>query len=136
MVKPTECNYVDHLMPDHVDAYIQTDGGGELAHSHAFRKTVKHHGYDTTTTAAGASHQNGIVERPHRTLKERMRCLLYAAQLGVEFWADALKHLTWLYNCTYHRAIDMTPLQAYTGQVPALDSIITFGSKITAKRPG
>ena len=30
----------------------------------------------------------------------------------------------------------MTPLQAYTGQVPVLDSLITFGSKITAKRPG
>ena len=64
-VKPTDCNYVDHLMPDQLDAYIQTNGGGKLAHSHAFRKTVKHHGYDTTTTAADASHQNGIVEQPH-----------------------------------------------------------------------
>ena len=35
-VKPTDCNYVDHLMPNQVDAYIQTDGGGKLAHSHAF----------------------------------------------------------------------------------------------------
>ena len=52
-------------MPDQVDAYIQTDGGGELAHSHAFLQTVEHHGYDTTTMAADASFQNGIVERPH-----------------------------------------------------------------------
>ena len=30
----------------------------------------------------------------------------------------------------------MTPLQAYTGQILALDSLITFGAKITAKKPG
>ena len=119
-----------------MDAYIQTDGGGELSHSHGFQKTVDHHGYDVTNTAADASHQNGIVERPHRTLKERIRCMLYAARLGVDYWADALQHATWLYNQTYHSALSMTPLQAYTGQIPSLDSLITFGTKITAKKPG
>ena len=97
---------------------------------------MKHHGYNTTITAADVSFQNGIVERPHHTLKEQMRCLLYAARLRVEFWADTLKHVTWLYNCTYHSAIDITLLQAYTGHVPVLVSLITFGTKITAKRPG
>ena len=87
-------------------------------------------------TATDASSQNGIVERPHRTLKEKMRCMLYSARLGTEFWADAILHATWLYNRTYHSAIKMTPLQAYTGQIPALDSLITFGAKITAKKPG
>ena len=87
-VHPTECNFINTLMPDQVDAYIQTDGGGELSHSHGFRKTVDHHGYNVTTTAADASHQNGIVERPHRTLKDQ--CTLYAARLGFEYWADAL----------------------------------------------
>ena len=59
-------------MPGHVDAYIQTDGGGEFATSHAFRATCDRHGYDVTTTAPDASHQNGIVERPHCTLKDRI----------------------------------------------------------------
>ena len=135
-VHPTDCNFINTLMPDQVDAYIQTDGGGELSHSHAFRTTVDHHGYDVTTTAADAPHQNGIVEQPHRTLKERIRCMLYAARLGVEYWADALQQATWLYNRTYHSAIDMTPLQAYSGQVPSIDSRITFGTKITAKKSG
>ena len=62
--------------------------------------------------------------------------MLYAARLGVEFWADALIHATWLYNQTYHSAVQMTPFEAYTGRVPVLDSLITFGSKITAKKPG
>jgi hypothetical protein len=30
----------------------------------------------------------------------------------------------------------MTPLQAFPGHIPALDSLITFGAKITAKKPG
>ena len=134
-VAPTECNYIDQLMPDHVDAYIQTDGGGEFAASHAFRTTCGGHGYDVTSTAADASHQNGIVERPHRTLKDRIRCMLYAARLGTEFWSDALLHATWLYNRTYHSAINKTPFEAYTGRIPSLDSLITFGTKITAKKP-
>ena len=30
----------------------------------------------------------------------------------------------------------MTPIQAYLGQILVLDSLITFGAKITAKQPG
>ena len=135
-VHPTSCNYIDHLMPDHVDAYIMTDGGGELSKNHGFCSTADKNGYDVTSTATDASFQNGMVERPHQTLKERMRCMLYAARLRTEFWSDAIIHATWLYNRTYHSAIGMTPFEAYTGRLPSLDSLITFGTKITAKRPG
>ena len=62
--------------------------------------------------------------------------MLYSSRLGTEFWADAILHATWPYNQTYHSAIKMTPLQEYSGQIPALDSLITFGAKITAKKPG
>ena len=66
---------------------------------------VSEYGYDLTSTGPDASHQNGIVKRPHQTLKERICCMLYAARPGVEFWADALIHATWLYNQTYHSAV-------------------------------
>jgi hypothetical protein len=59
---------------------------------------------------------------------------MYSVQLGTEFWADALLHATWLYNRTYHSQIKVTPLQAFSGQVPSLDSLITFGAKITAQQ--
>ena len=94
------------------------------------------HRYNVRTTAVDASSQNGIVERPHRTLKEQKRCMIYSSRLGTEFWADAIMHATWLYNRKYHSAIKMTPLQAYSGQILALDSLITFGAKITAKKSG
>jgi len=65
-----------------------------------------------------------------------MRCMLYASRLGSEFLTDALLYAVWLYNRTYHSAIKMTPYQAYTYMVPSLDNLITFGTKITAKKPG
>jgi len=65
-----------------------------------------------------------------------IHCLLYSAGLGTEYWADALRYVIWLYNQTYHSAIDMTPTQAYTGNIPLVDELITFGAKITAKKPG
>lgn len=82
-----------------IKAFIMTDGGGELTDD-KIRKLVDRHGYTAITSAPESSHENGIVERPHRTLKERIRCMLYAARLGTKFWADTLLHATWLYNRT------------------------------------
>lgn len=114
--------------------YVRTDNGNELAGSEAFRRVIDQHRYTLETTAPDSSGQNGIAERPHRTLKERIRCLLYTAGLGIEFWSDALLHAVWLYNRTYHQSIEMTPYQAWTGRIPCLDRLLTFGAKITARR--
>jgi hypothetical protein len=138
VVQPTDddIDLFGDLLPDQVEATITTNGGGELSKSHELKRVCNSHGYEVNSTAADSSSQNGIVEQPHRTLKERMRCMLYSSRLGTEFWADALLHAMWLYNRTYHSKIKMTLLQAFSGQIPALDSLITFGVKITAKKPG
>jgi hypothetical protein len=73
-------------------------------------------------------------ERPHRTLKECVRCLLYTAAFGLEFWSDSLLHYVWLYNRTFHRALDMSPYEAYTKQTPTVDGLLTFGCRIVAKK--
>ena len=112
-VQKTNVDFFDKmidLLPDHVNATITTVGGGELSRSFDVPRMANSHGYEVNTTASDASSQNGIVERPHRILKERMRCMLYSARLGTEFWADAIMHATWLYNRTYHSAIKMTPI--------------------------
>jgi hypothetical protein len=103
--------------------------------SHDLKRVCNTQGYEVNSTAADSSQQNGMVKRPHRTLKERMKYMMYSARLWIEFWTDALLHATWLYNRTYHSTIKMAPLQAFSGQIPALDSLITFGAKITAKKP-
>ena len=113
---------------------IRTDNGTDLAGSQEVLQVAAKHGYTVETTAPDSSSQNGMAERPHRTLKEKVRCLLYTAGLGVKFWSDALLHAVWLYNRTYHSSIAMTPYQRWTGRIPNLDNLITFGTKIISKK--
>jgi hypothetical protein len=63
--------------------YICTDNGNKLDGSEAFRQVVDKHKYTLKTTAPDSSGQNGLVEQPHRTLKEKIRCLLYTAGLAL-----------------------------------------------------
>ena len=56
---------IHDLLPDHVNATITTDGGGELSGLLDVIRTANNHGYEVRTTATNASSQNGIVERPH-----------------------------------------------------------------------
>jgi hypothetical protein len=84
IIQPTD-DYIDFfgdLLPDHVKSTITTDGGGKLSKSHDSTKVCNSHGYEVNSTAADSSSQNGMVERPHQTLKERMRCMMYSARLG------------------------------------------------------
>jgi hypothetical protein len=113
---------------------IRTDNGGELAGSDDFRQTTGQHGYILETTAPDTSNQNGLVERPHRTIKEKVRCLLYTAGLSIQFWSSALLHAVWLYNRTFHSSLDMSPYQAYTGRRPTVDGLLTFGTRVTPKK--
>jgi hypothetical protein len=71
---------------------IRMDNEGEFSGSEDFRQVVGEHGYILETTASDASNQNGLAERPHRTLKEKVRCLLYTGVLGILFWSSALDH--------------------------------------------
>jgi len=77
---------------------IRTDNGGELAGSSRFTQTIVDHNYVLETIAPDGSTQNSISEQPHRTLKERRRCLLYMVRLNIELWSYVLIHTTWLYN--------------------------------------
>ena len=66
----------------------------------------------------------------------KIRCMLYAARLDTSFWVEALLHATWLYNRQYHSAIEKTPFEAFMGRQPSLEALVTFGCKVTAKKPG
>ena len=114
---------------------IRTDGGKEFAGSDASREKCSEFDYDVQTTGPDSSSQNGKGERPHRTLATKTKCLLYTARLGMPFWCSAIVHATYLYNRTHHSAIDMTPIEAFTGFKPLCGHILTYGCTITAKKP-
>lgn len=77
---------------------VRTNNGTEFANSEAFRHTILKNNYSLETTAPDSSSQNGTAEQPHRTLKTKLRCLLYTAGLSGQFWSYALRHVVWLYN--------------------------------------
>jgi hypothetical protein len=114
---------------------IRTDGGKEFAGSNDFRAKCSEHDFDDQVTGPDMSSQNGRGGRPHRTLAEKTKCLLYTATLGVEFWDSAIVHACYLYNRTYHSAIDQTPYEAFTGFKPNCGHILTYGCTVTAKKP-
>jgi hypothetical protein len=107
-----------HGTKEHMLKKICTDEGGELWGSHELQKAIRDAGYIMEPTAPNASFQNGVAERPNRTLADMMRSMLHAVHLGPEYWCWAMLHAVYLKNPLPHQTIATTPYEAYTGQRP------------------
>ena len=70
------------------------------------------------------------------TYGDMMWSMLNAAQLGPEYWSWALLHAVYLKTHMPHRAIGITPYQAYTGKKPNLKHLRIFGSPVISRLPG
>lgn len=117
---------------------ICTDQGGELARCKAFQDTIADSNYSLETTGAGNSSQNGLAERPHRTLGNMIRSALLNSNLPSKFWSDALVHSTFIKNRLPHAAFNYksTPYTELTGNKPNLKQLRIFGTPITTRKPG
>jgi len=115
---------------------IRSDQGGELYRSTAFQEMTNQEGFILQPTATDASFQNGLAERPNRTLAETMRCLLHNAGLGPQYWSWALTHSVYLKNRLPHRAIGCTPYEAWSGKKPNVSKLRIFGSPVIVRLPG
>jgi hypothetical protein len=118
------------LGPDVPDKYVMFDRGGELGHSEAVVDLFAEHGYRQVPTATNASYQNGLGERPHRTIGDGMRTLLHGAALPYKFWPYAFHHFLRVYNFTPHRDDVKTPYEIISGRVPNLQFLRTFGCRM------
>jgi hypothetical protein len=75
-----------------------------------------------------------MVERYIRTMKERVRCMLYHNKVPISFWAEALKYATYIVNrsvCTsdLHR----TRYERFFQRKPSVHKIRTFGCTVYAR---
>jgi hypothetical protein len=116
--------------------YLRMDQGGELWRSNELRDVAFAAGYDFEPTGSYAASENGKVERANGTFGAMVRCLLYSAGLHPRFWSAALVHAFYLKNRLYHKALCMTPHEAWTGDKPSLAHLCTFGALVTARKPG
>lgn len=121
---------------DHPHKTVRTDQGRELGKSSEFRTMIAKEGFHLELTGADASNQNGIAERPNRTLGEMMRCMLHGADLGPGYWSYALLHATYIMNRMPHSSLNKSPYEALTGSKPNLTRLRVFGSRVCARKTG
>jgi hypothetical protein len=116
--------------------YLRMDQGGELWRSNELRDVAFAAGYDFEPTGSDAASENGKVKQANGTFGAMVRCLLYSAGLHPRFWSAALVHTVYLKNRLYHKALCMTPHEAWTGDKPSFAHLRTFGALVTARKPG
>jgi len=106
---------------------FRTDGGGEYT-SKKFAEYLKSEGILKETTTPYTPQSNGVVERAHRTIMERVRCMLDDAGLSKKYWAFAVSVAVDLKNRTPTRSVvGKTPYEAWHGRKPLLKHLRVFG---------
>ena len=129
-------NFLDIHAPKCPDKYVCMDQGGKLYHNPAVRKLFQQKGYTIRPTGADASHQNGPVERSHRTVADRIRCLLSGANLPIKFWPYAFHHSLRILNAIPGRGQEKSPIELATGKRENLKNFKTFGARVWIRPPG
>ena len=109
---------------------FRSDGGGEYT-SNEFSQLLADCGIRREQTAPYTPEQNGVAEYANRTIIGRAEAMPFAAGLKDEMWGDAVHTAVYLKTRSPTSALPegMTPLQQFTGEVPNLTSLITFGAK-------
>ena len=113
------------------DKWIRTDRGGELNGSEAIRKMFhSEFGFTPQSTAAHASVQNGFCEEGHKHIGNRIRTMLWAANLPLKYWDYALVHAIFVTNCIPSGDQKKTPFELFTGSRPNLSRLRTWGCTV------
>jgi hypothetical protein len=101
-------------------ATVRVDEDGSLARSSLFCAFIRDEaklGLDTTV--GYASYLNGKVERPNRTVANKVHCVLLNSDRPLSHWCYAVEASANIYRCTHHSAIHMTPHEAWYGVSPS-----------------
>lgn len=81
------------------------------------------------TSTPYAPEQNGLIERPNRTLLNKVRAMLLEANLPKWLWGEALKTAVYLYNITPHSSLEYkSPYEYKYNKKPDYSIIRIFGS--------
>ena len=115
----------------HVIKQLRVDGAGEL-NSDEFVAYLTAQGITHQVTSAYTSEQNGVVERKHRVVAERMRAMMLAwgpsHNVPAKLWAEAAHTSAYLLNrCITSALPAMTPYEAWHGVKPDYLHLRTFG---------
>ena len=108
---------------------LRSDRGGEYC-SRAMHRWMHKRGIKHQRTMRYTAQQNGVAERFNRTVIEAVRCMLHAADLGHEWWAEAVRHAIWVRNrvlCSGTAVEGKTPEECWSGVKPDIEGLRVFG---------
>lgn len=116
---------------------IVPDRGSEF-NNKDFLMMCAERGMEVKFIASDTPAHNGLVERAHRTVVTIARCLLNTAKLPGKFWSEAIEYATYLCNAMPTKGLpdSLPPFYHWTGEMPSLKNLLTFGSKVFFLSPG
>ena len=122
---------VENLLGAKIKA-IRTDRGKEYVNKD-FEDYLNRNGIKGYRTAPYSPQQNGVAERKNRTLVEMTRCMLRDANLGNEFWGEAIYTANNLQNILAWKNVERTPFELWRGRKPCFENLHRFGAKCFVK---
>lgn len=107
---------------------LHTDNGREYVNKE-FKNFLEIKGITHECTAPYTPQQNGRSERELRTIMESARSMLYAKDIPMNLWAEAVDCAVYLLNrSSSSQTIDVSPYELWFNQRPNLNHIRIFGS--------
>lgn len=108
---------------------LHTDNGLEYINQE-FKAYLDAEGITHERTAPYTPEQNGRAEREIRTIMESARSMLYARDMPLKLWAEAVSCAVYLLNRTSSsQTKDISPYELWTGNKPCLKHVRVFGSQ-------
>lgn len=107
---------------------LHTDNGREYVNK-SFKEYLSKEGIVHECTAPYIPEQNGRAERENRTIVESARSMLYARDVSLELWAEAVNCAVYLLNRTSSsQTPKKTPYELWNGIKPHVGHVKVFGS--------
>ncbi|KAJ9512725.1 hypothetical protein QJQ45_019054 [Haematococcus lacustris] len=108
---------------------IRTDNGTEYVNSRML-EYCSSKGIVHQHSAPYSPQQNGAAERLNRTIFEKARSILHAADISLSFWAHAVKYANYIRCLLPVSGQPLTPWEAFYGVKPDLSGLRVFGCRV------
>jgi len=120
--------------PAHKVKLVRSDQGGEFINKELAEQLAAR-GVLQESTSAYSPESNGRAERANRTIMEKARAMMAAAQLPPKFWAAAAVHANFLRNVSPVAGSTCTPWEQLRGSQPNVGALRTFGALVYVHVP-
>lgn len=113
---------------------LRSDNGKEYCNQ-SMDEFLRKNGIVHQTTVPYTPEQNGVAERMNRTLVEKARCMLFEANLGTKFWAEAITTAAYVANRIPFKSSKKSPEEIWTNNKQDISNLRIFGCRAMAHIP-